>query len=79
VKLVHNFIWGNQSPSKHFIGSGIVVVSGKPDGGSNPIGNVVERNKLHGNEPYDIWYDGTGKNNSFQNNRCRTSSPRSIC
>jgi parallel beta-helix repeat protein len=79
VKLVHNFIWGNQSPSKYFIGSGIVVVSGKPDGGSNPIGNVVERNKLHSNEPYDIWYDGTGKNNSFDNNRCRTSSPRSIC
>ncbi len=79
VKVIHNFIWGNQAPSSKFIGSGIVVVTGKPDGGSNPIGNVVERNKLHGNSPYDIWYDGSGKNNSFQNNRCQTSSPRGLC
>jgi parallel beta-helix repeat protein len=79
VKVIHNFIWGNQAPSSKFIGSGIVVVTGKPDGGSNPIGNVVERNKLHGNSPYDIWYDGSGKNNSFQNNRCSSSRPRGLC
>ncbi|MFL5766710.1 MAG: right-handed parallel beta-helix repeat-containing protein [Actinomycetota bacterium] len=78
VKLVHNFIYGNHS-SNGYIGSGIVVVSGKDDGGSNPIGNVVARNKLHDNSPYDIWYDGSGKNNDFAGNRCTSSNPGGLC
>jgi parallel beta-helix repeat protein len=79
AKLIHNFIWGNRSPSSKFIGSGIVVVNSKDDGGSNPIGNVVARNKLHDNSPYDIWYDGTGKNNDFAGNRCSSSKPGGLC
>jgi len=79
VKLLHNFIWGNKSPSSKYIGSGIVVMTSKPDGGSNPIGNVVARNKLHDNSPYDIWYDGSGKNNDFAGNRCSSSSPGGLC
>jgi hypothetical protein len=79
VKLVHNFIYGNHAAGSQYIGSGIVVVSGKDDGGSNPIGNVIARNKLHDNSPYDIWYDGSGKNNDFADNRCGSSSPGGLC
>ena len=79
VKLLHNFIHGNRAPSRRYIGSGIVVVNSKDDGGSNPIGNVVARNKLHDNSPYDIWYDGTGKNNDFVDNRCSSSRPGGLC
>jgi len=79
VKLVHNFIYGNHSAGSKYIGSGIVVMSSKHEGGSNPIGNVVARNKLHDNSPYDIWYDGSGKNNDFAGNRCSSSSPGGLC
>jgi parallel beta-helix repeat protein len=79
VKLVHNFIYGNHSAGSKYIGSGIVVASAKDDGGSNPIGNVIARNKLHNNSPYDIWYDRSGKNNTFADNRCSSSSPGGLC
>jgi hypothetical protein len=79
VKLIHNFGSNNEGPGGKFLSGGIAVFSTKALGGMNPIGNVVERNKLHGNEPYDIWYDGSGRNNSFDNNRCQASSPRGIC
>jgi nitrous oxidase accessory protein NosD len=79
VKLIHNFVSGNQAPSNQYLGSGILVLSSKSEGGANPIGNDVERNKLHGNAPFDIWYDGTGKNNSFEGNRCSSASPGGLC
>ena len=56
-----------------------MVASARSDGGTNPIGNVIARNKLHDNSPYDIWYDGTGKNNQFADNRCSSSSPGGLC
>jgi hypothetical protein len=78
-KVVHNFITDNQSAGSHYIGSGIVVVSTKSDGGSNPIGNVVVNNLLRHNSPYDIWWDGSGKHNTFAGNRCSSASPGGLC
>jgi parallel beta-helix repeat protein len=38
----------------------------------------VVRNHAFGNTP-DLFWDGTGVNNTFENNHCRTSSPPGLC
>jgi parallel beta-helix repeat protein len=70
----------NNRPSKPapFAG-GIVVVSSKPLGGTNPAHDLFARNFAFANQPADIRWDGTGAQNQFQGNRCNTSQPSGFC
>ena len=70
----------NNAPSGPSVFSGgIVVASSKVAGGADPTNDLVKRNHAHGNNPFDILYDGTGSGNQFVANDCDTSSPSSIC
>jgi len=80
----HSVLSGNRANNNQPSGpsvftGGIVVVSSKVAGGSDPVGNLVKENHAHGNSPFDILFDKTGSNNRFVNNDCDTSSPGWIC
>jgi hypothetical protein len=70
----------NNKPSKPapFAG-GIVVISSKPFGGTNPAHDLIARNFAFGNVAADIRWDGTGGQNRFEGNRCNTSEPNGLC
>jgi parallel beta-helix repeat protein len=62
-------------------GGGIVLVTGGEPGGPQlaPSGNAVRKNVAFGNEPFDIFWDETGDDVTFRNNRCGTSQPAEVC
>jgi Right handed beta helix region len=41
--------------------------------------NIVEKNTVLGNRPFDLVYDGLGTGNHFFSNRCETSLPGWLC
>lgn len=40
---------------------------------------TVSRNRAHNNSRFDVFYDGTGTNNTFIRNRCGTSNAEGLC
>jgi len=58
---------------------GIVVISSKPFGGTDPANDTIAHNFAFNNQPADIRWDGTGAHNRFRNNRCNTSQPPGFC
>jgi hypothetical protein len=58
---------------------GIVVRSGNPFGGADPIDNRIAENTALGNAPLDIFFDGSGSRNKFEDNCCRLSEPPGLC
>jgi parallel beta-helix repeat protein len=67
-------------PSGPSIGSGgIVLLDSTEFGGSPSSDNLIRRNHLEGNEPYDINDEGGGTGNTFRRNRCDTSQPPDLC
>jgi hypothetical protein len=79
--FVHaNTVVGNRpsAPGTLFSG-GIVLASSKPFGGSNPAHNTISRNWAFRNEPFDISWDGSGKDNRFMHDRCDASQPGGLC
>jgi hypothetical protein len=42
-------------------------------------GVMVARNRAFNNLPLDLFWDGLGVNNEFENNHCRTSVPPGLC
>lgn len=79
TSLVANISQGNM-PTGPSIGSGgILVISSKVIGGSDPISDVVAQNVATGNKPFDIRWDKSGTGNRFIENQCNTSSPSWIC
>ena len=74
--IVHNLISGNVPAGESLVSAGVAVIAG-PDG-TPPIHNVVKRNAIFGNYP-DIFWDRTGTANVFRPNRCRSSTPPSLC
>jgi hypothetical protein len=75
VTLQENTARDNQpSPSgKSPVPSGGIVVL------FAPTDNVIEENKAFGNSPFDIFWDGSGSGNKFEDNRCSTSQPPGLC
>jgi hypothetical protein len=55
------------------------VRSGNPFGGADPIDNRIAENTALGNAPLDIFFDGSGSRNKFEDNRCRLSEPPGLC
>jgi parallel beta-helix repeat protein len=75
----HNNVWGNQPSGPGAFPGGIVLQTGKPEGGSQEAGNRIVENHAHGNKPADIVWDGKGRNNRFVRNDCGTSDPNGLC
>ncbi|HEX6467736.1 MAG TPA: right-handed parallel beta-helix repeat-containing protein [Streptosporangiaceae bacterium] len=59
---------------------GVVLMQGTDFGGPPAaVGNLVVRNRLRGNEPFDINVVDPGTDNRLAANRCATSSPAGLC
>ena len=74
-----NLVLGNRGSEE--LGGGIVLVTGGEPGGEQlePSGNTVRRNVAFKNQPFDIFWDGTGTGVRFKGNRCATSQPEGLC
>ena len=66
-----------QRAAHDFAFSGGVVVATVPDAAPTS-GNIVRRNAILANDP-DIFWDGAGVGNVFQDNLCRTAVPPGVC
>jgi Right handed beta helix region len=78
VLVSHNRVNGNRG--RQFNSGGVVVVSARQlTHGHNPKDILVTRNTVRHNRPFDLRWDGTGKNILFVHNRCVTSSPAHLC
>jgi hypothetical protein len=76
----HNSVRNNK-PSKSgtpFAG-GILVISSKSFGGTDPARDRISNNVAFGNQPADIRWDGSGFRNRFENNSCNSSQPSGLC
>jgi nitrous oxidase accessory protein NosD len=78
VLVVHNTADGNRATGPSLASGGIAVFSTKGIGGADPRNNKVECNEAFGNRPVDLFWDRTGKNNVFKDNRHRTSKPAGL-
>ena len=58
---------------------GIVMIDTTGFGGTTPMNNRVSDNRLKRNVPVDIFSDGSGGGNTFNENRCSTSTPGGLC
>jgi parallel beta-helix repeat protein len=67
-EVERNLVIGNRGAE----GGGIVLAGGASD-------NSVKKNVAFRNRPFDVLWDGTGTDNRFRDNRCRTSQPAFIC
>jgi nitrous oxidase accessory protein NosD len=80
-EISNNLVVGNKGDSP--VSGGIVLVTAEPEepGGEAiaPSGNVVRKNVVLRNRPFDISWDGTGTGNQFLDNLCRTSQPEGLC
>jgi nitrous oxidase accessory protein NosD len=62
------------------VSGGVVLVSAQPiDGGTIESNDTVQENRLHGDKPADIIWDGSGAGNQFVHNECTSSSPAGLC
>jgi parallel beta-helix repeat protein len=59
--------------------NGISVFDSTGIGGSPPEHVHVQHNTVHGNTPFDVFWDGSGSGNQFNGNDCTTSMPAWIC
>jgi hypothetical protein len=75
----NNRVWGNQPNGPGAFPGGIVLLSGKPLGGSQEAGILIAGNHAHANKPADLRWDGKGRNIRFVNNDCGTSQPDGLC
>jgi hypothetical protein len=80
VSILRNTIRGNNPPAEGesvFPSSGVTVVSGEVAGSDAPENVLVAKNRFKND--LDIFWDGSGSNIVFRNNRCRTSTPDGLC
>ena len=79
VQVTENTVHGNRPSGDTPVAGGIAVVSATAFGGPDPDANFVRDNRVRGNAPADLLYDGSGRNNRFANNDCGTSMPDGLC
>ena len=79
-RVTHNDVRGNvPSGPSPFAAGGIALVSTVDFGGTPASDNLVRKNDLSRNQPYDLSDDGIGTGNRFVRNDCTTSSPPGLC
>ena len=75
-----NDVRDNTPSGPSSLGSGgIALFDATPLGGTPSSNNLIRRNQLEGNEPYDINDQGGGTGNTFRRNDCDTSQPPGLC
>ena len=79
TKVRGNVVKGNHPTGPSAFSGGILLISGKPLGGSNAAHDTISRNRVLRNKPHDIIWDGTGQGNQFRHNRCGSSQPGGLC
>ena len=81
VAIVKNTIKGNNPPAEGesaFPSSGVTILDGTDVVGSDPPEKVLVAKNRFRND-LDIFWDESGTNIRFKNNRCRTSTPEGLC
>jgi parallel beta-helix repeat protein len=79
TKIEDNAIERNVAGGPSGIPSGgLVVVDTSGFGGTAPMDNRIEDNRFSANQP-DVFWDGTGTGNRFEDNQCTTSTPADLC
>jgi hypothetical protein len=81
VRILHNTIKGNNPPAEGesaFPSSGVTILDGTDIVGSDAPENVLVAKNRFRND-LDIFWDESGSNIRFRNNRCRTSTPEGLC
>jgi nitrous oxidase accessory protein NosD len=76
TKVLGNTVNGNKNTHPSFASGGIVVLKG--EGGTVPANDLVKKNQLSKNSPFDIDWDSTGTV-TFKKNTCTTSTPSGLC
>jgi parallel beta-helix repeat protein len=76
--VAHNVVKDNQPGGTSAFVGGIVIVSTKAFGGTDPTNNTVRGNRLRNNTPVDIFWDGTGTGNTVLRNHCKTAQPSNL-
>ena len=74
-----NSVRNNEPRQSAPFAGGIVVVSSKPQGGTNPSHDLIARNVAFSTQPADLRWAGSGGQNRFEGNRCNTSEPSGLC
>jgi Right handed beta helix region len=74
-----NSVRGNVPRQPAPFAGGVVVISSKSFGGTDPTHDLIAHNFAFGNQPADIRWDGSGGHNRFRNNHCGTSQPSGFC
>jgi hypothetical protein len=64
---------GNTGASFPF-SSGIVLIDSAAIGGSPPAHDHVDKNSVHSNVPFDVFWDGSGDHNKVEHNSCTTGA-----
>jgi hypothetical protein len=77
--LHDNTITNNVPSGQSVVSGGVVLVSAKQFGGTPVRNDHIRNNVITGNQAFDIFWDGSGFNNTFTGNTCNTSQPGSIC
>jgi nitrous oxidase accessory protein NosD len=70
-----NVVNGNASTHPSIAHGGIVMISTKFLGGADPTSNTIRDNSVHGNRPFDIFWDGKGHGNKVVDNDCAWAMP----
>ena len=81
VLIVHNTIKGNDPPAEGesaFPSSGVTILNGAEVVGSDAPENVLVAKNRFSND-LDIFWDESGSNIRFEDNRCQTSTPEGLC
>ena len=77
--LHDNTITDNVPGGDSVLSGGLLMLSAKKNGGTPVRNDHIRNNTITGNRAFDIFYDGSGFNNTFTGNTCNTSQPSSIC
>jgi len=79
TKIEDNAIDHNVAAGPSGIPSGgLVLLDTTGFGGTAPVNNHIEDNRLTANQP-DVFSDGSGSGNRFEDNHCTTSTPPGLC
>ncbi len=73
-----NRVFKNAPGGPSLISGGIVILSTKSSGGTDPTFNSVIFNTAQRNKPADIVWDGTGHGNVVRHNHCAKAIPGNL-
>jgi hypothetical protein len=78
VILRRNVVTGNRPAGRTLLAGGVILSSATALGGADPTGNVVRHNRVRGNAPGNVAYDGSGQKNRLTANDSRARAPARV-